>query len=60
MTSLCDPSELALELRIVSDLTGLMPEQVKAAGYGAREQPVAYDADWVTEVEDDLRTGRSG
>jgi len=42
-----DLSEMALELRIVADLTGLTPEQVKAAGQGAREQPVAYDADWV-------------
>ncbi len=35
-----DLSELALELRIVADLTGLSPEQVKAAQAAGSVQDV--------------------
>lgn len=44
-----DLSEMALELKITADLTGLSPAQVKAAKSvgSAQELAAAYDADWV-------------
>jgi len=43
-----DLSEQGLELKIVADLTGLTPAEVKAAqsAGGVAELPVAYDAGW--------------
>jgi type I restriction enzyme R subunit len=44
-----DLSEMALELRIVADLTQLSPQQVKASqgAGGVLQQPEVYDAGWV-------------
>ena len=42
-----DLSELSLELKIISDLTGLTTAQVKAAqSVAVAEAPVVYDAEW--------------
>jgi type I restriction enzyme R subunit len=43
-----DLSEMSLELKIASDLTGLTSAEVKAAqSVAVAEAPVAYDAEWV-------------
>ncbi len=44
-----DLSEMALELKITADLTGMSPQQVKAVGAadGVQDVPATYDADWV-------------
>lgn len=50
-----DLSAMALELRIVADLTGRQPDQATVAGHGAQEQPVTCDAGWgigETEIGD--------